>query len=425
MIVLAMVVVPAVGQMSGQFGLDFIARKIPSTLTDEIALDTPSEFAELEFGIASNLDVTVDCGFAVLDLDLGTNMAGAEHAVGGLDVELPSFTVNGAVLEDIHVTGEMWFAVPFEAVTDVNNLPNSAIIPPGGPYFVTARFTASFACDGFKAKWLSMIQDVAFPSPSGSYGPLTYEDSDRDVGLGSILWVSWTSPLGSSLALTAGVNSSLAATAIKGYSAAGRVDTGECATDFGNCFLNGSIGGVPLCDISFPYVTLTDAKMGLSFSVSTTQTLSMTVSFSAKIAKDIGIGTSITLLKDPVETSGLNISGSVGCFDYGVALDTMELTSLSLGCTTPFSLGALTGSFGLGATGLQNGLTGLSMRLSVSQGLFAASTSLAFAQRGEEFGFASLGTQLTYRIPPGSLSIQATFGRFGLTRAAVGAGVTF
>jgi hypothetical protein len=419
------IVVPALGQLSGQFGLDFVARRIPTTLADDIALDTPSEFAMLEFALYSKLDVTVDCSFGDIELDMGTNMAGPEHAVGIADLQLAPITIGGALFEDIHAVGEMWFAVPFEGVTDVNNLPNSAVIPYGDPLFVAARFTASFECSGFKTRCLFMLQDVEFPNPGASYSPLFYGLADQDFGLGSILTTSWSSPLGSSLNLTLGFNASQSATIIKGYSASGRVDSGECTPDWGNYFLNGSIGGIPLCDMPIGIISLTDVKMGIAFSVSTVQTLSATVSVSAEVAEDVGFSTSFTLFKDPVTSTGLNISGSLGCFDAGVSLDKQAITSLSAGCSTPFSLGALTGSFNVSATGLDRGLTGLSTRLSVSQGLFSAGTNVAFAQRGAHFGFASLGTQFALRIPPGTISIQATFSRYGLTRAGVSTGVSF
>jgi hypothetical protein len=424
-IILAVIVVPALGQLSGQFGLDFVARRIPTTLADDIALDTPSEFAMLEFALYSKLDVNVDCSFGDIELDLGTNMAGPEHAVGIADLQLAPITIGGALFEDIHAVGEMWFAVPFEGVTDVNNLPNSAVIPYGDPLFVAARFTASFECSGFKTRCLFMLQDVEFPNPGASYTPLFYGQADQDFGLGSILTTSWSSPLGSSLSLTLGFNASQSATIIKGYSASGRVDSGECTPDWGNYFLNGSIGGIPLCDMPIGIVSLTDVKMGIAFSVSTAQTLSATVSISAEVAEDVGFSTSFTLFQDPVTSTGLNISGSLGCFDAGVSLDKQAITSLSAGCSTPFSLGALTGSFSVSATGLDRGLTGLSTRLSVSQGLFSAGTNVAFAQRGAHFGFASLGTQFAFRIPPGTISIQATFSRYGLTRAGVSTGVSF
>jgi len=83
------------------------------------------------------------------------------------------------------------------------------------------------------------------------------------------------------------------------------------------------------------------------------------------------------------------------------------------------------GAFSISATGLEKGLTGLSMRLSLTQGLFSAGTSVAYAESADQFRFASLATQLTYRLSPGVVSIQALFSRYGLTHAAVTAGVTF
>ena len=422
---LVVVGLAASGQFSGRFGLDFVARRIPTTLTDEIALDAPSEFAMLEFGIYSNLDIMADCGFGDLRLDMGTNMAGPEHAVGIADLQLAPITIGGALFEDIHAVGEMWFAVPFEGATDVNNLPNSVVIPYGDPLFVAARFTASFECSGFKTRCLFMLQDVEFPNPGASYTPLFYGRADQDFGLGSILTTSWSSPLGSSLNLSMGFNATQSATIIKGYSASGRVDSGECTPDWGNYFLNAAVGGIPFCDVPFAFGTLTDAHVGFALSVSTTQSLSGTVSFSAKVTEDVGFSTSFTLFKDPVTSTGLSISGSLGCFDFGMSLDKLALTSLSAGCNTPFSAGAVTGSFGVSATGLDKGLTGLSTRLSVSQGLFSAGANVAFAQRGSHFGFASLGTQFAFRIPPGTISIQATFSRYGLTRAGMSTGVSF
>ena len=41
------------------------------------------------------------------------------------------------------------------------------------------------------------------------------------------------------------------------------------------------------------------------------------------------------------------------------------------------------------------------------------------------FGFASLGSTLTFRFSPAVVTVQATFVRYGLTRAAVTAGVVF
>ena len=88
-------------------------------------------------------------------------------------------------------------------------------------------------------------------------------------------------------------------------------------------------------------------------------------------------------------------------------------------------MGAMTGSWGFSATGLERGMTGASVRLSLAQGIFSAATSVSFATRGEKLGFASWASTLTFRFSPAVVTVQATFGRYGLTRAAVTAGVAF
>jgi len=68
-------------QLSGQFGLGVIVRRIPTTLTGEIKLDTPSEFVMLEFAIASKAVLNVDLGLFDLNIDAAVNTAGPEHFV--------------------------------------------------------------------------------------------------------------------------------------------------------------------------------------------------------------------------------------------------------------------------------------------------------------------------------------------------------
>jgi len=170
---------------------------------------------------------------------------------------------------------------------------------------------------------------------------------------------------------------------------------------------------------------LTNAQMGVGFTVSTTQTMSGTLSFSARVFGGMAVGASLGLFANAGSFSGIHLSGSVGCFGFGVALDDLALTSLSARYNTPLNLGTMKGAFSISATGLEKGLTGLSTRLSLTQGLFSAGTSVAFAESAGQFRFASMSTQLTYRLSPGTISVQATFSRYGLTRAAVGTGVTF
>ena len=145
-------------QLSGRFGLDIVARRIPTTLTGEIKLDTPSEFVMLEFAIASNLILDVDFGFAHLNIDAVVNTAGPEHLVLKTPMDFGCLPFYEITLDKLSIVPEMWFAVPFEAVTDVNNLPNSVIIPPADVLFVKARVTFSTSMAGFNITHLAMLE---------------------------------------------------------------------------------------------------------------------------------------------------------------------------------------------------------------------------------------------------------------------------
>jgi hypothetical protein len=181
----------AYGQVSGRFGLDITARRIPTTLTGEIVLDTPSEFAMLEFGIASNLALKADFGVGNFLLDAATNMAGPEHLVATGVLKADGFEAYGFRLDGLSVSSELWFAVPFEAVLDVNNLPNAVVIPPADPLFVTFRATESWSYAGWSVKQLFMFQDVNFPDPASTFSPLYYPVQSQSCQWGSLTYVTW------------------------------------------------------------------------------------------------------------------------------------------------------------------------------------------------------------------------------------------
>ena len=408
----------AVGQISGRFGIDLVTRKIPTTVTGEIKLDTPSEFALLEFAIASKLDVTAGFGWGTLDLDAAVNMAGPEHLVTGLDLDIRSVDFYGTWIDQIQVTPEIWFAVPFEAITDVNNLPNAVVIPPAKPLFVTARATTALHVDGFDINHLLMFSDVNFPSPSSSYDPLTYGPQTQSFAWGTLARVSWKAQMGFMVRAIAGVNASSSATMIKGHSASGRV-----VPD--NCFLTASISGIDIscCDIG-PF-EITDSRLGLSFTVSTVQSSSATLSYSGRLPGGVSVSTSLALLTFPRKLSGVRLSGVIGPVSFSVLLDKLQLTSLSARFNQQLNLGGTTASISASATGLERGLTGASAQLVLSRGIFSANTSIACAQRGDEFGFASWATSVSLRLSPATITLQAVFGPYGLTRAAAGVGVVF
>lgn len=428
-IIIALVVggvtVTTVGQMSGRFGLDIVTRRIPTTLTGEIKLDTPSEFVMLEFAIASNLILDVDFGFAHLNIDAVVNTAGPEHLVLKTPMDFGCLPFYEITFDKLSIVPEMWFAVPFEAVTDVNNLPNSVIIPPGDVLFVKARVTLSTSIAGFNITHLAMLEDINFPNPGSSFEPLYYPVQSQSFAVGSLTSASWRAQMGVSVSASIGVNASQAGKSIKGYSATGSVVPGNYFARFG-------ISGIKLADINLYGTSLQSVMLGTSFTFTKTATqttgttaFNTTINLSGKLWDKASIGGSVTLAPFPPKFGGVTISLSMEPFRFAFALDTMELTSMSFSFSTSLNMGAMTGSFATTASGLERGMTGLSMRLSLSQGIFSAGTSVSFAERAEKFGFASLGSTLTFRFSPAVVTVRATFGRYGLTRAAVTAGVVF
>lgn len=414
----------ALAQLSGRFGLDIVTRRIPTTLTGEIKLDTPSEFVMLEFAIASNLILDVDFGFAHLNIDAVVNTAGPEHLVIKAPMDFGCLPIYEITLDKLSIVPEMWFAVPFEAVTDVNNLPNSVIIPPADVLFVKARVTFSTSMAGFNIKHLAMLEDINFPNPGSSFKPLYYPVQSQSFAVGSLISASWRAQMGVSVSASLGINASSSGRSIKGYSA-----TGSVVPD--NYFARFGISGIKLADINLYGTALQSVMLGTSFAFTKPPTgtettrFNTTINLSGKLWDKASISGSVTLAPFPPKFGGVTISFSMDPFRFAFALDTMELKSMSFSFSTGLNLGAMTGRFSTTASGLERGMTGLSMRLSLSQGIFSAGTNVSFAQRAEKFGFASLGSTLTFRFSPAVVTVQATFGRYGLTRAAVTAGVVF
>ena len=414
----------AFAQISGRFGLDLVARRIPTTLTGEIKLDTPSEFVMLEFAIASNLILNASFGFANLDIDAVVNTAGPEHCVIKAPLNLDKLTFYEVEFDKLSIVPEMWFAVPFEAVTDVNNLPNSVIIPPGDIMFVKARVTVSTTISGFSIKTLGMLEDINFPNPGSSYTPLYYPVQSQSYAVGSLVTASWRAQGGFSMSANIGVNASQSGRSVKGYSA-----TGSVLPD--NFFARVSISGIKLADMNLGGTEFQSVMLGTSFAYTKPPTgtettrFSTAINLSGRLWDKVSISGSVTLAPFPPKFGGVTLSISMEPFRVAFALDTMELKSMSFSFGSGLNMGAMTGRFSMTASGLERGMTGLSMRLSLSQGLFSAGTSVAFANRAEKFGFASLGSTLTFRFSPAVVTVQTTFGRYGLTRAAVTAGVVF
>lgn len=418
----------AQGRVSGRFSLELVARPIPPTLARDIGLGTPGEFATLQFAVSSNLDLTASFGFACLNINTVVNMAGPEYLVIKTPINSESASLREIGVDSLRVVPKMWFAVPFETVTDVNNLPNSVVIPPGdtlpvAALFVTGRVTSSVSVAGFSIRYLAMMADINFPRPGASYEPLFYSAEDQNFAVGSLIFASWRAPTGIFASANIGINASSAGTSIKGHSAAGSV-----LPD--NFFARFSVSGIDLGVIQLYETSVQSIRLGTSFSITRPPTgdestaFNTTISLSGELWDGASISGSIALAPFPPKLTGLTVSLDIAPLRFVIALDTMELKSITFRFRTGLDIGAMTGSFGVTASGLER-VTGLSMRLSLSQGIFSAATNVSFAERAERFGFASLGSTLALRIGPAIVSVRMTFGRHGLTRASVTAGVVF
>jgi len=422
LVVLVFSGIQAVSQMAGRFGLDLIARPIPATLTDEIKLNTPSEFSALQFAVRSSIVLNVDFGIMDLDVDAATNLAGPEHLVIKTPLEFarvpgPSFT-----FEDVKLVPEMWFAVPFESVTDVNNLPNSVVIPPGDPLFVKSRFTVSTTVHGFRIQDLIMLEDVNFPNPSSSFTPLYYSVQSQSFALGSLINISWHASAGFNLSLVTGISADQGSNAIKGYSAMGRVRPGY--------FLERvSVTGIKLGDINTGQMTFHNVYIGSYFTLTVddgqTPSFSWTTSGSAKLADNISLSTSLTILPLPLKMGGLSMSIRAGAFSFGFGLDTLSIRSISANFNSPLNMGSMTGSAGMVISAGPSGLSGISMRLSLMQGTFSGGVNVSMSRTSTGFGFSSLSSNVNFRLSPAMISVRATFGRYGLTRASLSTQIVF
>lgn len=81
-----------------------------------------------------------------------------------------------------NVEQEVWFAMPFESIIDVNGLRNSAVIPPGHMKFVTARSKFTTEIGGVRIENVAMLEDITFPDPYNNYGSSDCDGDGEEEG---------------------------------------------------------------------------------------------------------------------------------------------------------------------------------------------------------------------------------------------------
>jgi hypothetical protein len=408
------------------------ATPLSCTLIDEIRLDTPCERTLLMFDIESIIKLNLVVGGMVLSESLAISIAGMEHLILGLSTSLGGLTLKP----------DVWFAVPFESVTDVNNMPNTVIIPPGHMLFVKKRFTLEGNILGLRLTNLAIFEDVTFPDPGSGYGTsdcdgdgetegtcvsgvetndaLHYEN--QTFAFGDIITISGQTVSGISYSSQTGLCAELGSNSVKKYSASGTVDL-DCAEEgFEFSFEQISVSGIELGAI----------RLGLSVSFTPTSSLpiQVTTSISLPISGLGTISTSVTGI--PLELRfgaiSLAISSSPLSLNLNFSSEGEFNWTAALNLHSTFSVGAVTTVFSaIATTESGKGLTALSMALAISSGIFSANHQVAFIRPGEESGlkFTLLTIGFSLRLSPAVFSISPTFGANGLTHLAFSAAVVF
>jgi len=421
LLLVLMIAWPTQAQVSGSSRLDVAALPIPCTLVDEIKLDTPCELTLLKFDIESLLNLNITISGVVLKTDSAIGIAGPEH-----------FILQGiATLGAATLFSELWFAVPFESVIDANSQPNVVVIPPGEVMFVKKRLTSTLNVAGITVNNLAMFEDVSFPSPGANFVPLTYPVQSQSFGFGDIITISGQTVSGISITSTTGICAIRGGNSVKKFSAPGSVNP-DCANllvplsfDFETISVGGiSIANIPI-SLNMTAVPKTGLQLGTGFSVDFFGVGRLSTNFSLATATGV------------TASSGLSVSLVSEALKVGLSFDqTFKLTSanLSLAGTQAFGPSRL-GFSGSASLGAGSGLSGISMRLSLTQGTFSANQAVSFTRQASGFdqnnepifglGFGSFSTNISVRFPPASITMNVSFGKKGLSRFAVITGVVF
>lgn len=394
--------------VAGQYGVATIVIPVPASLVGGIQLDTPAELTLLKFGIESRLDFTMTSGGLGLHFNSAINIAGLERVI--LDVSLP--------LGPIQCKMEIWTAVPFETVTDVNHFTNWVVIPPGDLMFVKMRLTTEMTFGSVSIHNLMMLEDVTFPNPGADFVPLQYLRDDQTFGVGDILTISFEPYPGVNVRSVANFSAESGARPVKGYSAPGRVDADEVLCSFVCWDQTITITGLKYCDFPFWF----------SFSID-------------PMAEDV------VRLSGGGSFSGLGeleLSGSfslfpflIGGYSFGFSLcdsitatvnlsKSFELTSMTFRAICDIPFGAMTGrlsSSGTFASDLQ--ASSVTIGVSATQGTFSGGLNVGISKQSHSLRLSSVSGSLGMTLTPVRLTLSILYGRTGLRQATLDVGVSF
>jgi len=388
--------------------LSLSATPMPCSLTDEIKSETPCERSFLKWDVESILDLDFRIAKTDFFIDSALSIAHPEHLILGLETDLGEITLKP----------EIWFAVPFEGITDANNMYNTVAIPPGNPLFATARLTTTFNIGDVRFRNLFMFSDVNFPHPGSDFAGLEYGPQSQSFSVGNIFYFSGRTEGGISYSSRTSFCAS-GFTSVKNYSASGGVDP-DCDGGVNERF---SLSGIRIGEL---YLTET-----LDIDVTDDVTATSRTGLSFSILDWTRISTALTadIIPFDVNMSGISVGLSVKPFRFNISfsdLHKVEFNAATASYRQRFGLGMINGAFSANAT-VQNerGLTGVSMAMFVSQGTVSTSHSLSFSKRNGEFKFSYLNNRINLRLSPFTFTASPAFSINGLTRLAVTTGVMF
>jgi len=408
------------GFLSGSTTLSLMGFPLPCTIVDEIRLDAPCERTVFAWDI--EVGISLKCSFdsmAVL-LDTVFGIPGPEHIVLGLEGTWAAITLKS----------ELCFAVPYESVVDVNNLPNMAVIPPGDLLFAGFRAEATGRFSGIDVRWITVFQDLKFPNPAADYNPPgapdRYRAADQSFALGSLITLSSDMGMGMRLTAQMCLGAEPGAFTVKKHSVSGRANPDAMHLT------------VSLTNIGFPCPwcigPFSNLRGAIVAKIQPTDApfVSLTGSVSLTMYEKATIGTSFTVGL----TSGLTWGGfSVGIpTEFGTlnlqfdASGGFRSASLNMSYRHQFNFGWTSGSCSATATAtLDRGITGASFNLSLSQGLLTSSYTLTYSWRSDigTIAFSGLHVRFALNLSPVQIGFALTFGRGGLAQFGVTVGYVF
>ena len=398
-----------VADVSGTFGLDVVAVPIPATLVDEIQLDTPAELTLLKFGVEAKLDLSVSfSGSALAHINTAMSIPGLEHCV--LDGRF--------YLGPLLIKPEVWFAVPFETVTDVNHFTNWVVIPPGDLMFVKLRCTTEVGVGGLGVRNLFMLEDVTFPNPLADFVPLQYPVQSQSFHTGDILTITAEPAPGVTLTSTTRFCATEAANVIKGWSASGSADaTGSCCGE--DFYFNEtlSLTGIQYCGMSLSFK--------LDVKPCDDDILALSGGGTLGGILDLGLTGSFSLF--PIHISGFSATTSL-CDMISVTMqfsELFDLQQLSARAQVPIDTGIMQGSAYAYCTFIGAVGKACTIGSTLSHGTISGGLSFTFTEQLGSLRLTGTTVRLGFGTAPASFTITASFGQKGLAQAGFGAGISF